>query len=165
MPNYSGATSPSYINVDWELVVKAIALAITIMALFPATASAKRGWACAEEGRVQKYKRAGITLVTEGDPFSNLIQSDNRALGKPEHDLLPRWHILVNNADGLVAVMSETGKSTENGTRTTERNGIGYAYAYMLLINKITGRFRHFVSNLSPRNDSSTSKEGSCVEY
>ena len=145
--------------------MKAIALALTIMALFSSTVSAERGWACAEEGQVQKYKQAGNTLVTEGDPFSNLIQSNNRALGKPEHDLLPRWQILVNNADGLVAVMSDAGKSTENGSRTTERTGIGYAYADMLLINKMTGRFRHLVSNLSPRNDSSTSKEGSCVEY
>lgn len=146
--------------------VKAVFVVVfTLSAMLPTSAFAERGWACAEGGQVQKYKRVGNTLVMVGNSFSNLIQSANRALGEPEDDLLQKWQILVDNADGVVAVMSTAEKSTENGMRTTEHNGIGYAYANVLLINKTTGRFRHLESNLSARNDSSTSRDGTCVEY
>ena len=133
--------------------------------LVPVMAYAERGWACAEDGRIQKYKRSGGRLITEGSALDEWLRSTNKALGHPEDELLLTWKIIVDNDIGLVALQSEAGKSTQNGYRTTERDGIAYAYADLLVINKISGSLRHMSSNVSSRNPHSEVKEGNCVVY
>ena len=145
--------------------MKEFAVSITMLIVFASSAFAERGWACAEGNVIQKYKLVGNTMVAEGDPFSNMVQSNNRKLGLSEYNNLQTWQLLVNNPDGLVAMLSSAGKRTEAGNGTTERNGIPYTYADLLMINKGTGAFRHVVSNVSTKQPSLTAKEGNCVDY
>lgn len=145
--------------------MRGFCLIAAVVSLLAFKASAERGWTCVEANLLQKYKLVGNTLVTEGDPFSELMQSDNRTLGLSEYHNVPTWQVLVNNSDGLIAVMSDTGRSDKAGHGNNEPLGVPYVYADMLMVNKKTGQLQHFTSNVSAVQPSTTSKNGSCVDY
>ena len=142
-----------------------VAALVSSMLLFSSAALAERGWACAEDGRIQKYRRVGNILVTEGDAWSEMLTKGNRSVESDEFGALEKWTISLNNSIGLVAISSAAERSSEAGFKTTDASGLPYVYVNAIVINKLTGHFEHTVISVGPRANSPTLKTGSCVEY
>lgn len=121
-------------------------------------AFAERGWVCTEmpfPGNVplvQKYHVNGKFLKPEGDFFSNLAAADAKATGKPSYGL--SWTIIVNNEEGIVAVMADS---------SVDQQKTRHVWSDTLLIDKKTGRFRHVSGETGTKPEEVL--DGNCTDY
>lgn len=121
-------------------------------ALAPLAPKAEHGWACIENGSmIQKYRLSGDQLVEEGDPFTRLLKRDAKVAGKPYEP--EGWKILVNNKDGLIAVLAAVSR----------KSGSPEVYADTLMIDKATGRYRHLSATIGGKITDESG--GSCTDY
>jgi hypothetical protein len=121
----------------------------TAALLVPMTAYAG-GWACTEDGLVQKYRVDGTSLIAVDDPFSKALEQASKEVGtvyKPD-----RWQILVNNDKGVIAVQASA---------DIDGSHHQYVYSNTLMIASYGG-FRHVGVEVNGRITDAT---GSCVAY
>ena len=106
-------------------------------------------WYCAVERRIEKYQVNGNQLIHLNDLLSETLDPKDR------DEFRPKFQILRNNVDGIVAVLADA--SHDKGLSV---------FANVVLINKKTGQFRNMVFSAERKNgklEPALESEGNCA--